>query len=401
MKKEILPLKLLLLLILTSTIANAQWTPVAQAYGGTIANDGAVTFSINGKGYLIAGSTTTAYYEYDTLANTWTPLGNIPSNMGQAFAMSFVLNNKGYVIGGDTSGIPLSTVWEFDPTASNHWVQKNNFPGGVRDAGFAFSIGNYGYAGAGYDGMNIHDDIWKYDAPNDLWTQLTATLPYALLFPSSFVIGDNGYILTGGIPPSGVNETKKMWCLEGNTGTLTPKADFGGLGRSAAYAFSNNSYGFLGGGQTDFTTNLNDMWRYDPDLNSWSPAPAAPMLGSAWASTFVIGNTAYAGLGAKFVGTGLTGSDYFYKYYMDISTGIENPYSENPYSVFPNPATDYIRINSTTQIEKIKIFDINGKLIDEKLFPGENIYVGNLAPGFYTLTILDKKTNTSIKFIRE
>jgi N-acetylneuraminic acid mutarotase len=390
--------------LLSSVIVHAQWNVISPVPAGIIGNDGAVSFTIGSKGYVVAGSATNNMYSYDTVTTSWSLVGAVPTSMGHAFAMSFVINNNAYVVGGDVGGIPQSTVWEFDPSAApNYWTQKGDFTGGVRDGGFGFAINGSGYIGTGNDNVFLYKDIWKYDPVFDSWTQLPVSLPINLIFPTSFVIGNKGYILTGGTDPSGVNEVTNMWCLDGSTDSLSAKASFGGVGRQAAFAFSNTSYGFAGGGQSNYTTNYNDMWMYDPDNNQWSPSPNAPLLGAAWSSTFVIGNTAYAGLGAKFQGTGLTGNLNFYKFNMDLITGvIETHQEKNQFVVYPNPASNFITVEADGNEKiQIEIYSLPGeKILSTQIKNSETIPISDLSPGMYYLKIVSGNNYVAAKKIQ-
>jgi len=383
--------------------ANAQWSQLAPVPADAIGNDGAVSFSINNVGYLVAGSGTSMIYAYHPSSNLWTPQDSVPVNAGHSFGMAFVVNNKAYIVCGDTNFVPQSTVWEFDPAATGtQWTQKNDFPGGDRDAGFGFAIGNFGYIGAGFDGSAMHNDIWKYNPTDDSWSQLTASLPTSLIFPSTFVVGDKGYILTGGTEPNGVNEVSGMWCLDGTTGTLTPKANFPGANRQAALAFSGNSSGYLGGGQSNYTTNYNDMWKYDVATNQWSQVSNVPLLGAAWSSTFVIGDNAYAGYGAKFQGAGLTGDLNFYRYDMNAMTGIEETTSDVDVTFYPNPANDFISLSMPENKRfNVEVYSAIGqKVISEEVFNGKTISVAKLPSGLYYANILSENHVAVIRKIQ-
>jgi N-acetylneuraminic acid mutarotase len=406
MKNTLQKITLTFILVLVFAFSgSAQWTSIAPAYNGMIANDGAVSFAINGLAYLVCGSSTDQVYVYDSLQNQWSVYGTAPVGMGQAFAMSFVIDDKAYIVGGDTGGVPLNTVWEFDPSnSSNPWTQKNNFSPGPRDAAFAFAIGNSGYVGGGFDGMVSLNDIWKYDQPNDSWSQLQASIPInGLIFPSSFVSGNKGYFLLGGTS-TGVNETNKMWCIDGSNDSLYTRANFPGAARQAAFAFGNSSYGFAGGGMSGYVNNYLNVWMYDVANDQWSPFADVPLLGAAWSSTFTMGNMGYVGIGAKFVGSGLTGDDHFYKLDMDISTGINSMQNKtNHWSAYPNPATHHVFLNGTfSQDARFRLTDAQGRILsDMKNIPFEkNIDVSELPSGIYTITILENNSVSSNLFVK-
>jgi hypothetical protein len=372
--------------------SNAQWTSITPAYNGMLANDGAVSFSINGTGYLMCGSSTDQVYMYDTLLNSWSVYGTAPATMGKAFAMSFVINDKAYIIGGDTGGVPVSSVWQFDPANSvNPWTQKNNFPTGPRDAGFAFALTNTGYAGAGFDGNATFSDIWKYDQATDSWSALSTSIPInGLIFPSSFVSGDKGFILLGGTG-TGVNETNKMWCLDGTNDSIYARANFPGTARQSAFAFGNSQYAFVGGGQAGYTTNYWNTWMYDIANNQWSAIPNVPLLGAAWSSAFTIGNSGYVGLGAKFVPSGLTGDDHFYKYNMDVTTLVNNiQKNSSTWTVYPNPVTDYLYFSGDFSPDaKIILSDATGRILFESSVPvDKKLMMDKYEKGLYTVSVI-------------
>lgn len=61
-------------------------------------------------------------------------------------------------------------------------------------------------------------------------------------------------------------------------------------------------------------------------------------------------------------------------------------------TLLPNPATDYIRINSTTTERlNVKIYSADGRLMITGTYTtGEQISIGKLTPGMYVATINDK-----------
>jgi hypothetical protein len=245
-------------------------------------------------------------------------------------------------------------------------------------------------------------DIWKYDPANDSWTLLPTIIPInGLIFPASFVTGNKAYILSGGTAPSTVNETNKMWCLDGTNDSLYERTDFPGVARQAAFAFSIDSFGFFGGGMSNYTNNYYDMWIYDPTADQWSVSINTPLYGAAWSSTFVIGNTAYAGLGAKFVSGGLSGNDSFYKFNLPSATATNNLLSnENSWYIFPNPASEYIDLGGNISSSAIaSVLDITGKIIfSENIGLNKKVATTNLCSGIYILLLQEADKISYQKF---
>ncbi len=98
-------------------------------------------------------------------------------------------------------------------STAQFWTQKADFGGAERRSPMAFSIGEKGYLGMGYNG-NFYKDLWEYDPVADVWTQ---------------------------------------------------KADFGGTARFAGVAFSIGNKGYVGTGyDVNNTFNTSDFWEYDP-----------------------------------------------------------------------------------------------------------------------------------------
>ncbi|MBK6839911.1 MAG: hypothetical protein IPG90_17880 [Bacteroidetes bacterium] len=47
--------------------------------------------------------------------------------------------------------------------------------------------------------------------------------------------------------------------------------------RECAASFSSGEYGYVGLGQAGFSTTFDDMYKFDPIGNSWSPLPVLPL----------------------------------------------------------------------------------------------------------------------------
>lgn len=73
--------------------------------------------------------------------------------------------------------------------------------------------------------------------------------------------------------------------------------------------------------------------------------------------------------------------------------------SDVTFSVFPNPTSDFLNISSTDNIEFVKVFDMNGRLVISYTYNTTNVKVDvlNLTNGYYTVLVNDIKP---IKFIK-
>ncbi len=187
----------------------------------------AVSFSLNGKGYLGSGNlaqsktdtptSSNDFYEYDPTNDTWN-LKNAIGPTGRYGAVSFTIANKGYVAFGANStvasypflwvGSLVPSIYEYDPLTST-WTLKGSsgsFPGTINAQ--AFVINNKAYVAGGFvpgivannatvDGTTIYNTI-EFDPITNTWT-MKSSLPdgYQRHNGSAFSLLDRGY-LTGG-----------------------------------------------------------------------------------------------------------------------------------------------------------------------------------------------------------
>ena len=74
---------------------------------------------------------------------------------------------------------------------------------------------------------------------------------------------------------------------------------------------------------------------------------------------------------------------------------------ELSFTIYPNPATDYIRINSNIGVENLIIRDIAGRVVIEKnnLSSSERIELGGFKSGIYLVTMKKGNSVTTQKLI--
>ncbi len=101
----------------------------------------------------------------------------------------------------------------------------------------------------------------------------------------------------------------------------TKKADFSGLKRERAVAFSANGKGYVGTGVDTSDTVFKDFWSYDPQLNTWTQVADLPGSVRRNAISFSIQDKGYVGTGMNHVQASLgnTLSD-FWEYDPTLNT---------------------------------------------------------------------------------
>jgi N-acetylneuraminic acid mutarotase len=254
------------------------WARKADFGGG--ARNAAVGFTLEGKGYLATGregvvpgsSLLRDFWEYDPATDTWTQKADF-QKLERFDAVAFSIGDKGYMGTGTGPGpTPMYDFWEYDP-AADVWTQKADFSAAARSLAVGFSIGGKGYLGTGDASMD-RMDFWEYDPATDTWTQNADFGGPARSGAVAFSIGLKGYVGTGIRDDFGdLVSLKDFWEYDPASDTWTRKADFGGLARSGAVAFSIGNRGFVGTGvhhASGDRTILRDFWEYDPERDAWT-----------------------------------------------------------------------------------------------------------------------------------
>jgi len=187
----------------------------------------------------------------------------------------------------------FSSCFCIGASAQGTWTQKATFPGLNREWPVAFSIGNYGYVGTGWDSTNCCNNpltqFWQYDPTLDVWTQKADFGGVARATAVGFAIGNKGYIGTGGWQ---IN-LDDFWEYDPGTNAWTQKATFAGGARSVAVGFGIGNFGYIGTGATN-SGSAYDMWQYNPVTDTWVQKASIPVaIGIQEAGCFVIGTDAY------------------------------------------------------------------------------------------------------------
>jgi hypothetical protein len=94
------------------------------------------------------------------------------------------------------------------------------------------------------------------------------------------------------------------------------------------------------------------------------------------------------------------GSQATYLIDVSVPAGIEDVTMENT-TVYPNPATDVLTINSGSQVQRVEIFNIQGQLVKAEAGDVHTISVKDLANGLYTLKLTTENGTSMHKIIKK
>src|ERR1700761_1009155 len=108
----------------------------------------------------------------DTQLGNWLQAAPIDA-YPRSSSVSFTIGDRAYVGLGynETISQPgrLTDFWTF--SVDSGWTQIQSFPGAPRSNAAAFSVGNFGYVGTGWDGVTVFNDFYQYDPAANQWTK--------------------------------------------------------------------------------------------------------------------------------------------------------------------------------------------------------------------------------------
>lgn len=316
------------------------WTQLADL-PGSARRDG-VGFSLNGFGYVglgidneasFMGNKKSDFWKYNPNLNQWDSIAPFPGGGGSGvyFATAFSADNKGFVCGGKIGpGIYSKQLWEYKPN-NDQWIQRADFPGGVRYQLCSFSINNIGYVGLGLNQDVYKKDFYKFNPGSNEWTAIAQFPAMERGGASTFVLNEKGYV-----------------CLGTN----------GGLQK--------------------------DLLEYNPILDSWFLRQSFGGSARKNAISFTVGNKAYVGLGK-----GESGKKSSIYEYSDVSFSEVEDLVKSDFLIYPNPSNGdlHYKLNSESP-QQLIIADICGGIVlKQEIYPQQTLYLGNLPKGIYTVKI--------------
>jgi N-acetylneuraminic acid mutarotase len=351
----------------------------------------AVGFSIGSLGYMCGGLDTAEVihkdlWAYDPQTDVWTQKSDLPGS-ARRDAISFVIDGYAYVGSGmdsvsGPSGTTLKDFWRYDPT-TNAWSAIADFPGaGGNGIYFAtgFAVSGKGYLCGGKIGPNLYSNqLWEYKPSNNQWIQ-RANFPggvrYQLL---SFVVGAKAYVGMG----TDQNIYKKdMYGYDPGANTWHTIASFPGYERGAASTFTLEDRGFICLGNNGGL--LSDLIEYNPKTDAWMLRAAYGGSERKSAVSFVIDGKAYVGTGKGYSGK----KDSWYVYEPSNYAALEE--LEASIQIYPNPVVSQLNISGMKgQIEDFTIYHTSGRKmmsVDLTYSYEESIDISALERGVFILS---------------
>ncbi|TAI48185.1 galactose oxidase [Flagellimonas allohymeniacidonis] len=176
-----------------------------------------------------------------------------------------------------------------------NWVERSVLDGTPRSSAAAFTLGDRGFMGTGYDGDDYLNDFWIYDIEGNFWSQGASFPGIARSAATSFTINGVGYV---GLGFDGDNELGDFYSYNADNNTWTQIADFGGSSRRGAVGFGSSTNGYVGTG-FDGDNDRKDFWKYDPVTDQWSELIGFGGTKRRDAAAFTINGLVYFGTGTS------------------------------------------------------------------------------------------------------
>ncbi|MEY4289189.1 MAG: hypothetical protein RLZZ30_1277 [Bacteroidota bacterium] len=360
------------------------WTKKSDFIAGK--RERAVAFSIGDYGYIATGVDTSEtllndLWQYNPQLDTWTQKANLPG-VARRDAIAFSVNGKGYVgTGMDNAnallGNKLKDLWEYDPN-TNAWTQKADFPGsGANGIYFAtaFTVDNKGYVCGGKWGPSLYSNqLWEYKPSNDEWIQRANFPPGVRYQLSSFSIGNEGYV---GLGASQDVFKKDFYRYNPGSNQWTQIADCIASERGSACTFVLNNHGFVCLGTNGGL--LGDLIEYNPTSNEWELRCAYGGSERKNAVAFVVNGRAFVGLGKGYSGKKASIQEYAAPNYAQLSE------LENACEIYPNPSNGLVQLKTTIALQSIQVYNQTGNLAFEQQVPAalNQIDLSHLNMGVY------------------
>jgi len=267
------------------TVLPSPWTRVADFPGGEVYKS--ASFVIDGAGFAGTGTAlghnyVTGFWKFSPATDTWASIEDF-TGPTRIMANAFSLGNQGYIGGGFDLDAPwrvaLHDYYSYNPAEG--WARISDFPY-YADKEYNWwkeTVNNTRYFSPG------NNLLFSFKANPEEWNQINGT-PSIKMGASSFVIDNKIYV---------IDEDRKVREYDPSLNQWTTKNDFPGPGRSYGVAFSYGGKGYYGlGGHSSY---YNDIWMYNPLTDTWTKS--APFIGAArnLPFCFVIDNYVYIGTG--------------------------------------------------------------------------------------------------------
>jgi Kelch motif len=174
------------------------WTIVASyplvSESVSVSSDGTFAYAVGGFTFV----PTDSFNQYDPVADTWTPLPNVPTAFYDAPSVYDPDTNRIYIFGGIDNTFTVRDIVQIYDIGSSTWMPNGApmpDPSGRYFASAAFYNGKI-YVIGGFDGATFSEQnqTWEYDPITDTWDTSRAPIPVPMGGAGYSIVGQNIYL---------------------------------------------------------------------------------------------------------------------------------------------------------------------------------------------------------------
>ena len=215
-----------------------------------------------GTGQKAAGVAYNDFFRYNSAASDsfWEKISTPDDLIARYEGVAFSINGKGYIVAGRSANNEiLDDIWQYDPE-DNSWQKKNDFPakfyGGISICGNSRAFAGFG------EPSGTKKILWEYDEKTDNWSVFT-TLPDEVTkkIYSGVIVRNTIYIVDG-------NNTIWVYNMSNESKTWGKKADLplvlldndGNGGEQLLISTGNSNSIYVGLGYTKILYEYRPLW---------------------------------------------------------------------------------------------------------------------------------------------
>lgn len=270
---------------------DAPWKQLSDFKGAS--RFSAISFAINGKGYLGMGSRPSSEYlydfwEFDPATMAWTEKNPYPGTQASMSEIG-VVNGKAYIL---VAGIE---IWSYDPS-SDHWKKETEYPGSSATYMFAMAIDDKIFMGGGYWGV-VSREFWELNPSTAIWTRKEDIPEQSVITVHSLVysVGGMGYTYSKNLTSGLLNKLRYNPVTDDWSSSVVP--DF----QPTESNITTTAEATIVFGSPLTQDSENVMYLADPINGDLSPLPYAGP-NRYYAAGFMIGDVVYLGTGVSLGG---------------------------------------------------------------------------------------------------
>lgn len=366
---------------LPGSLLGQEWTTLPDFPG--LPRDDAAAFVLGadiyvGTGMDVGFNLTADWYRFNTIDQSWSPVAGMPGG-GRQYALAMASNGHGYVIGGTTGAEATDEVWRYDANI-DQWSQQAPLLTAVLAAaggphqGQLHVIGGIGSNGTVAALHQVHDVLagtWSLAEPP----------PMSVHRAAGFVLGDGPHMAGGATQDFEGTDQHLRYDANGAVwSSLAALPD----GRYACDASAVHAGAvLLGGVRTGPPLEVRgEVWRYDPWADAWSAMPPLPSGPRRGAVLVEAGGRLYFG----------TGSDATQRYQdwwtLELPVRITEGSFASP-APFPVPTSGPVHVAAALlpTDRLLRLVTNSGQEVRRWPPSTQMLDLSGLAPGSYVLLI--------------